>query len=207
MDMIENKRHFIVLLLMAMLCCSNMFAQQKQKVTVKTEKATLKKVFKVIEQQTTYHFSYRDEIIDDKPDITLNMTGVAVGSVLDKAFKNRNLRYRVVSDKSIVVFDKDDEGSATAIGKKADKKKITGRVIDQNGEPIIGASIMVKGTGSGSATDIDGCFNILTDGKRVTLAVSYLGFVSQEVTADGSKELNIMLQPNEQLLEEVVVTG
>ena len=207
MDMIENKRHFIVLLLMAMLCCVNMFAQQKQKVTVKTEKATLKKVFKVIEQQTTYHFSYRDEIIDDKPDITLNMTGVAVESVLDKAFKNRNLRYRVVSDKSIVVFDKDDEGSATAIGKKADKKKIMGRVIDQNGEPIIGASIMVKGTGSGSATDIDGCFNILTDGKRVTLAVSYLGFVSQEVTADGSKELNIMLQPNEQLLEEVVVTG
>ena len=206
MDRNKNKKHLIVLLLMAVFCCGNVYAQHKQTVTVQVENANLKQVFAAIESQTTYHFSYRDEIIDKRQDITLNMTKAPVERVLNRALMKRNLAYRVVSEKSIVIYDKDSEPDVTG-QKHASKRKITGRVIDSSGEPIIGASVMVKGTGSGSVTDVDGCFNILTNNKRVTLSVSYIGFQPQDVVSEGNKELNIMLRPNEQLLEEVVVTG
>ena len=98
----KNMKHFIVLLLMAVFCCGNVFAQHKQTVTVKVEKANLKQLFAVIENQTTYHFSYRDEIIDNRKDITVNMIKVSVEKVLDKALQKRSLAYRVVSEKSIV---------------------------------------------------------------------------------------------------------
>ena len=172
MDRNKNKKHLIVLLLMAVFCCGNVYAQHKQTVTVQVENANLKQVFAAIESQTTYHFSYRDEIIDKRQDITLNMTKAPVERVLNRALMKRNLAYRVVSEKSIVIYDKDSEPDVTG-QKHASKRKITGRVIDSSGEPIIGASVMVKGTGSGSVTDVDGCFNILTNNKRVTLS----GFV------------------------------
>ena len=202
----KNMKHFIVLLLMAVFCCGNVFAQHKQTVTVKVEKANLKQIFAVIENQTTYHFSYRDEIIDNRKDITVNMTKVSVEKVLDKALQKRSLAYRVVSEKSIVVYDKETV-TKMSNSKPALERKIFGRVLDNMGEPVIGASVMIKGTGSGSVTDINGSFNLLTDKKRVTLAVSYIGFESQDVVSEGTKELNIMLKPKDQLLEEVVVTG
>ena len=202
----KNMKHFIVLLLMAVFCCGNVFAQHKQTVTVKVEKANLKQLFAVIENQTTYHFSYRDEIIDNRKDITVNMTKVSVEKVLDKALQKRSLAYRVVSEKSIVVYDKETV-TKMSNSKPALERKIFGRVLDNMGEPVIGASVMIKGTGSGSVTDINGSFNLLTDKKRVTLAVSYIGFESQDVVSEGTKELNIMLKPKDQLLEEVVVTG
>ena len=178
---------------MAVFCCGNVFAQHKQTVTVKVEKANLKQIFAVIENQTTYHFSYRDEIIDNRKDITVNMTKVSVEKVLDKALQKRSLAYRVVSEKSIVVYDKETV-TKMSNSKPALERKIFGRVLDNMGEPVIGASVMIKGTGSGSVTDINGSFNLLTDKKRVTLAVSYIGFESQDVVSEGTKELNIMLK-------------
>ena len=62
----KNMKHFIVLLLMAVFYYSNVVAQHKQTVTVQVEKANLKQLFAVIENQTTYHFSYRDEVIDNR---------------------------------------------------------------------------------------------------------------------------------------------
>ena len=141
MDRNKNKKHLIVLLLMAVFCCGNVYAQHKQTVTVQVENANLKQVFAAIESQTTYHFSYRDEIIDKRQDITLNMTKAPVERVLNRALMKRNLAYRVVSEKSIVIYDKDSEPDVTG-QKHASKRKITGRVIDSSGEPIIGASVM-----------------------------------------------------------------
>lgn len=93
----------------------------------------------------------------------------------------------------------------TASAAAATTGQVTGVVNDENGEPLIGASVLVKGTTVGSSTDIDGNFSIKA-GKGATLVVSYVGYDSQEVAVTGSP-LTITMQPNNQMLDEVVVVG
>ena len=78
---------------------------QEQKVTVELKNATLKQVFKSIEGQTTYRFSYRNTLVDDQNDITISKRQVGVSVVLNEALKGRNLTYTIVSSKSIVISD------------------------------------------------------------------------------------------------------
>lgn len=84
---------------------------------------------------------------------------------------------------------------------------VRGTVLDENGEPIIGANILVKGTSRGTVTDMDGKFTLSIDGRQANLTVSYIGYVAQEIVAGGGKSLTIKLVPDNQMLDEVVVTG
>ena len=83
---------------------------------------------------------------------------------------------------------------------------VQGQVVDQNGEPIIGASVLVKGTTNGTITDFDGNFTIQNVDNGATLVVSYVGYITQEVKATRGK-MKIVLQEDSKALEEVVVTG
>lgn len=83
---------------------------------------------------------------------------------------------------------------------------ISGRVSSSIGEPMIGASIMVKGTTNGTITDLDGNFRIETS-PTATLIISYVGYVTQEVQIAGRKSINIILKDDTGLLEEIVVVG
>ena len=81
-----------------------------------------------------------------------------------------------------------------------------GVVKDASGETVIGASVMVKGTGNGTITDIDGNFTLNNVERGATIQISFVGYVSQEVVWNGTP-LNITLQDDNQLLDEVVVVG
>lgn len=83
---------------------------------------------------------------------------------------------------------------------------VTGLVVDANGEPVIGANVMVKGTNNGTITDIDGKFTL--NNAKGTLVVSFIGYKTQEVQINGNeKNLNIVLREDSELLDEVVVVG
>ena len=84
--------------------------------------------------------------------------------------------------------------------------KATGIVKDANGEPIIGANVIVKGQSTGTITDIDGRF-VLDTPKDAVLQITYIGYVSQEVKVSGKKELNVVLKEDTETLDEVVVVG
>lgn len=88
-----------------------------------------------------------------------------------------------------------------------EKYTITGKVTEDSGEPIIGANVIVKGTTNGMMTDINGNFHLEVTDKKVTLLVSYIGYTSQEVVATPDKAMNIILKVDNNLLEEVIVTG
>ena len=91
--------------------------------------------------------------------------------------------------------------SATAL---AQKRVYTGQVVDDQNEPVIGASVIQKGTSNGGVTDIDGNFSVSVD-EGATLVVSYIGYASQEVVAaDG---MRITLKTDQEMLDEVVVIG
>ena len=173
---------------------------QEQKVTVELKNATLKQVFKSIEGQTTYRFSYRNTLVDNKNDITISKRQVDVSVVLNEALKGRNLVYTIVSSKSIVISDLKEQSAPSK------NKRVSGTVKSTNGESIIGANVKVTGTTIGCITDIDGNFTLEVP-ENAKLTVSYIGFQTLEVPIDGKSSLNVILKEDTEMLDEVVVVG
>ncbi|MDR1602998.1 MAG: carboxypeptidase-like regulatory domain-containing protein, partial [Tannerella sp.] len=179
--------------------------EQEQVVTIHLENASLKDIFSAIEKQTTYRFSYRDAVIDNRKDISISRDKASVSSILNDALAGRNLEYSILSARSIVIADK---RPATANNVDKLRKFISGTVTDTGGEPVIGANIIEKGaTANGTVTDIDGSFS-LNVADNAVLQVSYIGYITKEVSVlsaiDGSKSLIIRLIEDAKTLEEVV---
>ena len=97
--------------------------------------------------------------------------------------------------------------SSQAANEEAQKRKITGQVVDEQGEPLIGATVSVKGTNEKALTDLDGNYSILTAQSSPVIVVSYMGFVPQEVAAQGQSVVNVTMQENSEQLKEVIVTA
>ena len=87
------------------------------------------------------------------------------------------------------------------------QKTVSGTVVDANGEGVIGASVIVKGTSTGTVTDFDGNFTIQNVPENATLVISYVGFRTQNVAVAGKSQINVTLEEDKQLLDEVVVVG
>ena len=87
------------------------------------------------------------------------------------------------------------------------KRTVVGTVIDETGEPVIGANILVKGTATGTTTDLDGHFSIEAEGSQVTLVISYIGYKRLEVSATAGQPVKVRLEPEDNVMDEVVVTG
>ena len=84
---------------------------------------------------------------------------------------------------------------------------VSGKVVDATGEPVIGASVVVKGTTTGAVTDIDGNFSIPNVPRNANLEISYIGFKTQSVSVSGKNAINVTLQEDRQMLDDVVVVG
>ena len=84
---------------------------------------------------------------------------------------------------------------------------VTGNVKDEKGEPVIGANVIVKGTGTGSVSNVDGDFSLPNVPNGATLEISFIGYLNQDVKVSGTKPINIILKEDTKMLDEVVVVG
>lgn len=192
--------HLLVLLLCV---CWAGAGAQNQTVSIHMKNASLKQVFKAIESQTTYRFSYRSGLIDNRSDITLNHTKASVPSVLNEALKGRSLKYSIVSEKSIVITDPASPQSSSS----STPHSVKGKVVDENGEPVVGATVREKGTLEATITDVEGDFSISVAPGAV-LEISYISYKPAQVTVvSGKSNYNVTLQEDNQNLNEVVVVG
>lgn len=94
-----------------------------------------------------------------------------------------------------------------SIAASAQGKTVSGTVIDQTGEPIVGASVLVKGTTIGVATDVDGNYSLTKVPDNAILEFRYIGYVSQDIKVDGRSEINVTMKEDVAMLDEVVVVG
>ncbi len=172
---------------------------QTMKVTVVKDKISIGEVINEIEKQTDYLFVYNENEVNMKRDVKLDAQNVPVAEVLNKVFDGARVYY-AMEGKNIMLMSK-----ATDDIRQTDK--IKGVVKDVNGEPIIGASIVVKESqGVGTITDFDGNFTLDAPAKCV-LVVSYIGYATLEVPVSDRKPLMITLKEDTRLLDEVVVIG
>ena len=183
---------------------------QAQKVSVTSKSVTVKQVLTQIESQTGYRFFYNNDVnLARRLSIKANKENLQ--GVLKKLFAGTNVSYKII-DKTIVltvsetpVQKKGNGGNSSVAPIK--KEKITGRVLDAAGEPIIGASILVKGTTTGAVTDLDGNFVIMDAPQKSQLVVSYIGYESQTIALNGKSNIQVTLKEDNQALEDVVVIG
>lgn len=191
-----------VVTLLLMLGIIQVAAQtEMQKVSVNLRNVSLPELFTAIEKQTTYRFSYRDIVIDQKKDVTVVKSDASVSTVLDAVLPEKGLAYAVLSDKSIVISEK-----KSVVKTQTALKHVSGMVTDPSGLPVIGVNVIEKGTTNGTVTDVNGKYSIEIP-ENAILAFSYIGYINQEMKVGKKPVMDIFLHEDTQALEEVVVVG
>lgn len=167
-------------------------------VSINVKNASVKELFSAIEKQTSYRFSYRDAEIKNKTGITVNVKNEELKSLLSRELAKYGLTFQASGNKIIV--------TPVKAKSKGVVKKVKGRVMDAKGEPIIGATVMEKGTTNGTITDFDGNF-VLDVADGAPLEVSYIGYKDLQLVADAGKTLSVTMKEDTEVLDEVVVTA
>lgn len=168
---------------------------QSMKIDLSVKNESLKEFIKLIETKTDYTFML-DRTIDQAQTVTVDARQENLDTVLKKAFSGKRISYEIVGKQ--IILKVPDVSQNT--------RKITGVVKDTNGEPIIGANVLQKGTAIGVITDVDGFFTMdVPDGA--ILQVTYIGYLSKEVKVGRDARLEIILQEDNKTLDEVVVIG
>lgn len=176
---------------------------QNARVNLNKQNAVLKDVLEEIESQTDYLFvSNRD--IDLEQNVSVRAKNKPVRDVLDNIFENTDLSYDMEGI-NIILSKKAHAGSELAYIAQQ-KRTVSGIIVDNYGEPVIGANVVERGTTNGIITDTEGNFSLNIDINAV-LRVSYIGYITQEVAIGNQNHVTITLQEDTQALDEVIVIG
>ncbi len=171
--------------------------QTAKGISINVKKMPLNKVISLIERQCDYVFGYNSNTQNIKKLVTANLEGASISQVLNTILSGTGLKYEI-SGRQILLYE---QGQAPESKKT---EKTSGTVTDENGQPMPGVSVSVKGTTIGTVTDANGNYSLdVPQGSRVEL--SFIGYKSTEVKAGSSVKLS--LEPDNELLNEVVVVG
>ena len=173
---------------------------QETKVSISKNNKPIREILGEIERQTDYLFVYSEKEVDVNQRKTVNVSQQRVADVLSSLFRSTNVGY-AMEGHNIMLMAKTTQTDAAQ-----QKRHITGVVKDIKGETIIGANIMIKGTGTGVSTNNDGEISSEAAAGE-ELIVSFIGYLTQTIKIDSQKTLNIKLLEDTKTLEEVVVVG
>ena len=174
-----------------------------QEINLSMKNAPISKVLKAIQKQSAYQFLYSDEILDAGKRIDLTLKGAGIREAMEKCIGAEGLDF-VIDDKTIIIRRKQNVPVTPTVAIAVD---ITGKILNEKGEPVSGASIVIKGSNAGTSSDASGNFRLQSAQNRVTLVVSSVGYETKEVTVTGAGPVNIVLSPKDTTTEEIVVIG
>jgi hypothetical protein len=208
----DTKRKFIMRIkLIAVLLfavCLHLSAKSfSQNITLAEKNSSLQTVLNKIEQQSGYDIFMQTELLAGSNKVSLNVKNEALTKVLDRVFKGQPVTYAIVGHTIVV---KEKNAKAAENNASAPAPVYTGKVVDADTkEPLIGASIGLKGTTKATTTGLNGTFKLNTGSEQGTvLVISYIGYVTKEVTLSGVSDLGVItMQSSANSMKEVVVTG
>jgi TonB-linked SusC/RagA family outer membrane protein len=198
MNYFRAKTH-LKLLLLACLCLLQAvsYAQSNIRVSINSSNITIKEALREVEKQSNMSVAYNQSKLNGDKTIRLNVTNEPIEQVLATILANSGFSYQLKDGYIMIVPDKKDQPAG---------KTITGKMFDENGDALIGATVSIKGSTKGSITDVDGNYSI-TAAKGDILVFSYLGYISQNIAVTDQNVYNVTLAPNAKDLEAVVVTA
>jgi len=183
---------------------------QRTRITLNLENVSIENVLNKIETLTEFKFMYNDNEVDYQKIVSISANKERVFSILKKLFSDTNVDYKVL-EKQIILKPRTQlpiKPLDTTTGSTTDQElEVSGKVIDKDGVPLPGASVLEKGTVNGTQSDFDGDFTITVTDENSVLVVSYIGFSTKEVAVNGQTEFTITLNEDAADLDEVVVTA
>jgi TonB-linked SusC/RagA family outer membrane protein len=195
----RNLRSIIITLFAFFLHITLLYAQTGN-LSFTVHNATLREVLELIESKSKVMFSYKDVALDNRKDITLTVQDENVESVLNKLLSLKALTYTKTGNTFAI------KPGAVIPAQTREEKRITGTVVDEHGEPVIGANVVEKGTTNGMITGFDGKYTILVNPGAV-LQITYIGFRPVEMPVGNNTTINIRMEEDLQELEQIVVVG
>jgi TonB-linked SusC/RagA family outer membrane protein len=201
----NNLNHLAKVVFISFLLFSSQYAVAKtfDKVTLTENNTTLKAAFEEIEKQTNLSVDYEESRIDINRKINIPITDMLVDDALNLILKNSGYSHTIRGKHIIISLQKQQQQQQQQVN---DRVSISGVVTDTNGDPIIGANVLERGTTNGRITDIDGKFAMEVRPGAV-LEVSFIGYTPFSVAVNNQRTFDIRLSENLQALEEVVVVG
>ena len=174
------------------------FAQNGIQITIQKKNITIIEALKEVEKQSRLSIGFNDSQLKDKPALNLNLKKVELKNALSTILKGTGYTYQLQGNYIKII---PQQAPVTV-----SSKKITGKVTDENHEPLIGVNIQLEGSESGVITDTNGNF-VIEAPIGGMLNFSYIGYTSQMVKVTGKNVYNVQLSPNVEVLNEVVVTA
>ena len=186
---------------------------QSVNVKLSLNNPTVADVVDKLHRQTGYEFSYDADILSLRlsKNVSVDVKKERIETVLSRIFDDSDVSFRVMNNRIFLKNNKKAETSVapttSTVQQQSGTKRITGVILDNKGEAIIGATIIEKGnTSNGTITDIDGRF-VLNVAPDATIDISYVGYQNQEISTAGKTSFNIVLHEDTKTLDEVVVVG
>ncbi|MBK8142034.1 MAG: TonB-dependent receptor [Chitinophagaceae bacterium] len=193
------KLTFAFLLIACLQVSARGFSQDR--ITLKMNEAEIKKVLFAIEKKTNYRFLFNESAFKRKPKVTIDAVDASVTDLLDKILANTGVSYKILGSKLVVL----KEGIASGEIASQDLR-VSGKVTGDNGEPLVGVSVSVKGSRTGTTTDANGNFSLTVPDDAV-LVFSSVGYESVEMAVAGKSTLNVSMVQSSRKIDEVVVIG
>lgn len=189
------------------ICASNSsYGQTSSAISINLRNKTLKEAFTAIENSSEYIFLFNDQQINVDKRVSISMKDASLEQVLASIIGDESLDYKV-SGRQITLFSKASSNVVEQSRSETQQKRlITGKILDENKVPIIGASVLENGTKNGTLTDIDGKFK-LNVSPNASLQISYIGFQSQTIAVQEKDVLDLILKEDPKVFDEVVVVG
>jgi TonB-linked SusC/RagA family outer membrane protein len=185
------------LILMVLSMHLSVFANGQDKITVVLRNTVWSKALTAVEKASSYRFVYSNDIAPVNKIIDLVVRDADLPEVMDKLLMSTTLSYKVMPDMVVVLFSK--EATAPEI-------RVTGRITDETGNPLAGASVRVKGTNLGVSANANGEYAITVPDDAVLL-ISFIGYEERQIPVSGQSSINIALKQSVKIQDQVVVIG
>ena len=196
-----------LILVLAVHASATVYSQQTR-LTFDMKGVTVREILRQIEDQTEYKFIFQSERLDVNRKVDIKVQQETVDAILDQLFKRKGIGY-VITDKNLIIINPPGRNGSNDLDplKGQQRKTLTGKVVNAQGDPIPGATVAVKGTTKGTITDADGNYSISNVNAGSVLLFSFVGMETREVVVGDRNLLNVTLNDETIGLEEVVAVG
>ncbi len=189
-------------IMLSVICIQVYAGVSAQNVSLSTEKASLKEIFKQINRQTGHEFLYNSQMLEEALPVSVELKNVSLTEALESCFKDQPFTYTFVGE-TIVVTPKAEDN----LNEAEASITITGKVTDKEGKPLPGATILIKGTFKGITTNVDGEYSITVPDSKTVLIFSYVGFAKKEIKVGNKTFINVSLEQAATELKEVTINA
>ncbi|MQY78249.1 MAG: SusC/RagA family TonB-linked outer membrane protein [Bacteroidetes bacterium] len=193
---------FLLLICVFQFLGRDSFAQSK-KISLNLNQATINQVLYEIEEQSDFYFLYNHKLIDVERKVDINVKNKMIKDVLSDLFENADVNFLIMEHQIVLI----PKNLPKATDEPSNEIIITGKVTDEVEHPLPGVNIIIKGTITGTITDVNGNYRVGVKNPDAVMVFSFVGYQTQEIPINGQKVIEVTMGNDVMGLEEIVVIG